>query len=68
MKISIGRFDPATSTVPVTFEADGVVHSRRVNAVLDVAGKYDRAATAVRVDEVALGVAAKIACGALRPD
>lgn len=68
MKFTIGTFDPETGTVPVTFRDEGFVHRRRVNAVLDAHGGHDRAATTARVREVAQGVAAKLACGALRSD
>lgn len=65
MKITIGAYDPASRSVPVSFKDGGFVHERRVNAVLDAAGAYDKAATKARVDEVALGVAAKRAAGVL---
>ncbi|NLR72869.1 hypothetical protein HGI47_18495 [Novosphingobium sp. ERN07] len=65
MKFTIGRFDAATKTVPVTFEADGKMHTRDVNAVLTESGKHDRAATEARVNEVAAGVAHKFALGLL---
>ncbi len=65
MKITIGKLDPATGTVPVTFEQDGKSHSRTVNAVIGDDGKHDRAATVARVDEVAAGVAHKFAAGLL---
>ncbi|PKP98001.1 MAG: hypothetical protein CVT74_12350 [Alphaproteobacteria bacterium HGW-Alphaproteobacteria-13] len=69
MQITIGKYDPASRSVPVTFVGEGpagdVTHSRRVNAVLTAAGKYDRKATAARVEEVARGVAAKIAAGVI---
>lgn len=66
MRTRIGKFEAGTCTVPVTFIHDGVTHRRPVRACLDVAGNFDEAATGVRVAEVALGVAAKIECGALR--
>lgn len=65
MKITVGRFDVATGTVPVTFEHKGRSHSRTVNAVIGEDGKHDRAATLIRVDEVAAGVANKFALGLL---
>nr|DAI68394.1 MAG TPA: hypothetical protein [Caudoviricetes sp.] len=65
MKITVGRFDAATGTVPVTFEQDGKSHSRSVNAVIGEDGRHDRAATLARVDEVAAGVANKFALGLL---
>jgi hypothetical protein len=65
MDITIGRFDKKTGTVPVTVIHEGVTHTRTVNAVLDPAGRHDRAATVQRVDEVARGVAHKIALGHL---
>ena len=65
MKITVGRFDSGTGTVPVTFEQDGKSHSRAVNAVIGDDGKHDRAATLARVEEVASGVANKFALGLL---
>lgn len=65
MKITIGAFVPATRTVPVRFEHRDVTHDRAVNACLDKAGAYDAKATAARVDQVALGVAAKIELGVI---
>lgn len=64
MKISIGQFDQATGSVPVTFTEGEIVHKRSVNAVI-AGGKYDAKATKARVEEVALGVAAKIAAGVI---
>lgn len=43
----------------------GCVHERSVNVCLDADGAYDADATAVRIGEVANGVAHKIACGAI---
>ena len=63
MKIKIGKFDPATKTVPVRFEQDGKVHERAVNAMLGDDGAYDAKATKARVAEVAAGVAHKFALG-----
>lgn len=63
MKITIGPLNPATGTVRVTFRDGDFVHIRDVNAVIDEANLYDKAATKARVDDVALGVAAKRACG-----
>ncbi len=65
MKIMIGAYDPAARTVAVRFEHDDVTHDRPVNACLDKAGAYDAAATAARVDQVALGVATKIELGVI---
>jgi hypothetical protein len=65
VKISIGSYEPATRTVPVVFEQDGVRHERAVNACLDAKGGYDADATATRVDEVARGVEYKIAAGVI---
>lgn len=64
MKISIGVYDATTGTVPVTFTEGEVIHTRPVNAVMKD-GKYDKAATKTRVDEVGLGVAQKIAIGVI---
>lgn len=66
MKTTIGKFDAATKTVPVTFSHNGVRHRRSVNACLDEAGKFDADATAARVGEVAAGVAYKIETGLIK--
>jgi hypothetical protein len=65
MKITIGTFDSGTGSVPVTFEHKGVRHSRSVNACFTDKGRFDKAATATRVDEVAQGVAHKIDLGVI---
>ncbi len=65
MIITIGDFDSATRTVPVTFEHADVTHQRSVNACLDAQGGYDEPATEARVYQVANGVAHKIAIGAI---
>ena len=59
----IGKYDPETRSVPVTFTSGEIVHKRSVNAVLKDDGSYDCAATKIRVAEVAQGVAHKIAAG-----
>jgi hypothetical protein len=61
----IGKYDAVKKSVPVTFTLGDIIHKRSVNAVLCEQGKYKRAETAARVAEVADGVAAKIACGAI---
>ncbi|MBA4353570.1 MAG: hypothetical protein C0409_02650 [Novosphingobium sp.] len=63
MKITIGKFDRATGTVPVTFSQGGKVHRRAVNAVLADDGTCDRKATRARAEEVGAGVAHKFALG-----
>lgn len=72
MKITVGRFDAATGTVPVTFEQATETgtkrHARSVNAVIGEDGRHDRAATLARVNEVAEGVANKFALGLLGAD
>ena len=65
MKITIGKFDNETGTVPVAFAHAGVTHRRTVNACRTASGAYDKIATAARVNEVALGVEHKIALGLL---
>ena len=64
MDITIGKFDAATKTVPVVFVECEVTHRRAVNAVIKDGG-YDKAATRARVEEVAAGVAHKIAIGVI---
>lgn len=65
MKFTIGKFDAGSRSVPVTFEDQGVTHSRPVNAVVKASGAYDATATKLRVEQVALGVSAKIAAGVI---
>jgi hypothetical protein len=70
MQTTIGAFDAATKSVPVTFVHDApsgetITHDRAVNACLDESGSYDAEATTARVEEVARGVAVKIAVGAI---
>lgn len=65
MRTQIRKFDPETKSVAVTFSHAGKIHRRRVNAVLDAAGEYDRQATRDRVAQVAAGVAEKIDSGAI---
>jgi hypothetical protein len=57
------------TSVEVTFTNDdpAFTHVRSVNAVFDSNGKYDKAATTERVNQVALGVENKIAIGAITP-
>lgn len=61
----IGRFDAQSRTVPVIFTNGGIVHERRVNAVIRPDGSHDAKATKARVAEVARGVAAKIDLGVI---
>ncbi len=68
MKITIGPLNPASGTVRVTFKDGVFVHTRDVNAVIDADNLYDKAATRARVDDVALGVAAKRALGLFDTD
>lgn len=65
MKTTIGTYDAATRSVPVTFTQGDIKHRRSVNAVLKEDGSYDRTATKARVEEVALGVAVKIEAGVI---
>lgn len=65
MKTTIGSYDSTKKQVPVVFVEGEVRHERTVNAVLKADGSYDRVATKDRVAQVALGVAAKIAAGAI---
>jgi DNA adenine methylase len=62
---TIGAYDAEKRTVPVTFTSGAIRHTREVNAVLDEGGAYDKAATRARVEQVALGVAHKIALGVI---
>lgn len=65
MKFTIGKFDEAERSVPVTFSHNGVRHRRSVNATLTDAGTYDAEATRETVAQVADGVAYKIEIGAI---
>ncbi|MGN6421976.1 MAG: hypothetical protein ACTHLA_01565 [Asticcacaulis sp.] len=65
MKTTIGKYNDKTRQVPVKFVEGGVTHNRDVNACHDDSGKYDAKATASRVEEVARGVAHKIAIGVI---
>lgn len=69
MQITIGKLDPATGTVTVTFDlGNGLVHTRPVNAVLTSAGKLDAKATRDRAEQVGMGVARKFELGVIAPD
>lgn len=65
MQITIAPYEADAHCVSVTFELDGITHTRTVNACFDAAGVYDAAATDARVAEVAEGVANKIALGVI---
>ena len=65
MKTTIGKYDPATRSVPVVFDPDGIAHARNVNACHLGDGSYDRKGTVARVAEVALGVAVKANLGVI---
>jgi hypothetical protein len=51
--------------VKFTCEDSGCVHERSVNVCFGADGAYDHDATLVRVGEVGMGVAYKIACGVI---
>lgn len=51
--------------VRFTCADSGCTHERSVNVVFDAEGAYDHEATLVRCEEVARGVAHKIACGVI---
>jgi len=65
IETSIGQFDADARNVPVIFTSGTVVHRRDVNACFDSEGRYDIAATAARVADVARGVAIKISLGVI---
>ena len=65
MKTIIGKYDPATRSVPVVFDPDGIAHARSVNACHLEDGSHDRKGTIARVAEVALGVAVKANLGVI---
>jgi len=68
MKITKGKFDPATRTIPVTFAEGAVRHTRTVNAVVKEDGSLDKDATQGIIDGQARGVAHKIAIGVIRAE
>lgn len=51
--------------VRFTCENSGCVHERSVNVCFNAEGAYDSEATLVRIQEVANGVAHKMACGVI---
>jgi hypothetical protein len=65
MKFKITRVDVGAAQVAVTFSEGEFVHRRMVNACFDGDGKYDPAATKLRVIDVARGVEQKMAVGAI---
>ncbi|MET3723447.1 hypothetical protein [Sphingomonas trueperi] len=65
MKTTINSVDAIAGTASVTFEHEGVTHTRDVNICRTAKSKYDSAATQARIDDVARGVAVKIAAGAI---
>lgn len=65
MRVSVGKFDPETRTVAVTFKEGSIVHRRSVNAVLDDKGEYDQKATKLIIDQQEAGVAEKIRLGVI---
>ena len=65
MKTTTHGYDADKRTVSVTFDHEGVMHTRDVNACHDARGGYDKAATEARVAEVAAGVAVKIEAGVI---
>ncbi|WP_408586579.1 hypothetical protein [Novosphingobium sp.] len=67
MKIRMGKFDPETGTVPVSFSEGDNRHTRPVRAVL-TDGEYDASATRLRAEEVGAGVVHKWSLGLLGPE
>lgn len=65
MEIKIGTYNEEQRSVAVTFRQSNVVHERQVNACHDESGAYDASATSQRIEEVARGVANKIALGVI---
>ena len=57
----------ACTDIQVRFTCDDTdkTHERSVNVCFDAGGNYDAEATAVRIGEVAGGVAHKMACGVI---
>ena len=65
MKTTIHGYDADKRTVSVTFDHEGVSHTRDVNACHDQEGGYYKPTTEARVNEVAAGVAVKIEAGVI---
>ncbi|WP_066725213.1 hypothetical protein [Sphingomonas pituitosa] len=65
MKTTINSVDASAGTASVTFEHDGITHTRDVNICRTAKGKFDAAATDARIADVARGVEVKIAAGAI---
>ena len=65
MEINIGKYDSTTKKVKVTFTEGTLVFERDVNACLDDKGELDIESTEERVNDVAKGVAHKIAIGVI---
>lgn len=65
MKTKINSVNTDTGTASVTFEHEGITHTRDVNICRNAKGKYDAGATEARIADVAAGVAVKIAAGAI---
>ncbi|WP_313539751.1 hypothetical protein [Sphingomonas sp.] len=65
MKTMINSVNDSAGSASVTFEHEGVTHTRDVNICRTTKGKYDAAATEARIADVALGVEVKIAAGAI---
>lgn len=63
----IAEYADGSNSVKVTFDCSvsGISHIRDVNIVLDENGKYDPHTTALRVQEVAMGVHHKIQSGVI---
>lgn len=67
MDIKIEKYKEG-NYVSVVFTKGDIVHKRNVNVVFDEKGKYDKDATAERIDDVARGVEYKIQCGLIAID
>lgn len=63
MKITLGKLDPATGMIRITFTDGEWIHTRTMNPVLGAAGVLDRKATRARAEEVARGLDHKRALG-----
>lgn len=57
--------DKKAKIVEVKFSKDGKYFTRNVNSVFDENGKFDKAATHERIEQVKQGIAHKLAVGAI---
>jgi hypothetical protein len=67
MTHTIGKFNRASRSVPLTVTHNGVTVARPINACLTAEGKHDLPATRERAAAVARGIRHKIERGVILP-